>query len=624
MSLADRLLAELEITPTGAASPAGTLAPSESFRQHDLHWVQPSDRPDFNALRAIKPRGRIAVVVHIYYEDLWTEISAALDNIDEPFDLFVTLVAGKSNDLACALKQSWPFAHILVVENHGRDILPFLSIARTEILFRYEFVCKLHTKRSLWREDGERWRQELIKGVLGSRHAVRCILGAFRTDPDLGLVVADGQMFSGRELWTGNERHLTRLFREFGMDQREFDQSFAGGSIFWIRSCLLGPICDLPISFDDFELEPLGSDGGLAHAVERLISLICYEAGMVIKETSGILAPSLGRRELQDSSVNTTPRGAETDEILGGGCFSTQAEQYEQQLREQSTQVLALQKARMETALRAALAARDHEQVRAALAAAERGKASSEEGLMRLRAENAEIVGSIAWRATQRLVRLRGAPRAIERMLRRAFKTVWRTVTSKLPSQLLKRRSTALTTAQVVAEPVSALTVAEATRRRFSDLEPLRTRPDPRSGRRISIVTDSVNPGLLYGGVGTAIALGALLARRAGADLRLITRHQMADPGHLKPVLDAFGISWKGDIDCVFAPHGGGTVVPMFDGDILLTTSWWTTQAAMRTVEFASDRLPTTGGRTHVLPARRRASAMRRNNWQQRNKFRRK
>jgi lipopolysaccharide biosynthesis protein len=170
-------------------------------------------------------------------------------------------------------------------------------MARTGILFRYEFVCKLHTKRSPWHEDGDTWRQKLIKGVLGNRDAVRCILHTFRMDPDLGLVVGDGQMFSGRVLWTGNEKHLLRLFQQFGMDEREFDKSFAGGSIFWIRSCLLRTLSDLPLAFDDFEPEPIGSDGSLAHAVERLISLICYESGMVIRETSAVLAASLSGRE---------------------------------------------------------------------------------------------------------------------------------------------------------------------------------------------------------------------------------------------------------------------------------------------------------------------------------------
>jgi lipopolysaccharide biosynthesis protein len=114
-------------------------------------------------------------------------------------------------------------------------------------------------------------------------------LHAFSADPDLGMVVADGHLYSGRELWEGNRKHLTRLFSYLGMDETEFGKDFAGGSIFWIRPAFLRLISDLPFRFEDFEPEPLGNDGCLVHAIERLISLACYETGMTIKETSTIL-----------------------------------------------------------------------------------------------------------------------------------------------------------------------------------------------------------------------------------------------------------------------------------------------------------------------------------------------
>jgi lipopolysaccharide biosynthesis protein len=298
---------EPSVRSIDAVQPGTAVAPSKQFRLHYPGWLPPLDRPEFAQLSRMEPQGRIAVVVHIYYKDLWSEISPSLKNIEEPFDLFVTLVVGVSNDLASEIKKAWPFARILNVDNHGRDILPFLCLAKTGILSRYEFICKLHTKRSPWHEDGDRWRQGLIEGVLGNSDVVRRILFAFRADPNLGMVVGDGQMFSGRYLWLGNAAHLTRLFERFGMDEREFDKSFAGGSIFWIRSCLLQTVSELPVEFDDFEPEPIGNDGSLAHAIERLISLICYEADMVIRETGRILAATEVRRFAGNQPGSRTP-----------------------------------------------------------------------------------------------------------------------------------------------------------------------------------------------------------------------------------------------------------------------------------------------------------------------------
>jgi hypothetical protein len=263
--------------------------PSELFRAKDPSWVSPAERPDFLALRNLRPRGRIAVVAHIYYVELWPEISAAIGNLAEPFDLFVTLVSGAADLLAPTIQDEWPGAYVMTVDNHGRDIVPFMEIIRTGALFRYELVCKLHTKRSFWHEDGEKWRQSLIAGVLGNPAIARAVPAAFRADSALGLVVADGHVYSGPELWIGNERHLTRLIQSLGLNSLAFDKSFAGGSIYWIRSDLLRHLDDLPLTFDDFEAEPLSADGSMAHAVERIVSLICYHSGTTIRQTGAVL-----------------------------------------------------------------------------------------------------------------------------------------------------------------------------------------------------------------------------------------------------------------------------------------------------------------------------------------------
>jgi lipopolysaccharide biosynthesis protein/GT2 family glycosyltransferase len=276
-----------QVTPTTNTA----LLPSQRFRLANPAWIEPQKRPDFVRLSGLAQHGRIAVVVHLYYADLWQEISEALLNISEPFDIFVTLVAGASDDIAPSIYAAYPYANILTVDNHGRDILPFLELLRSGILFRYELICKVHSKRSKWRADAERWRQNLIRGILGSPEMVSRILKAFDADSDLGMVVADGQVFSGRECWVSNEARLWQFFESIGLKPSSFEQHFAGGSIFWIRSFLLRSINVLRLGFDDFEPEPIADDGTTAHAVERLISLVCHDAGMRIEQTGNLEMP---------------------------------------------------------------------------------------------------------------------------------------------------------------------------------------------------------------------------------------------------------------------------------------------------------------------------------------------
>jgi hypothetical protein len=54
-----------------------------------------------------------------------------------------------------------------VVPNRGRDVLPFLTVVgRIRELGQYEYLLKLHTKKSLHRKDGAKWLDELLSTLL--------------------------------------------------------------------------------------------------------------------------------------------------------------------------------------------------------------------------------------------------------------------------------------------------------------------------------------------------------------------------------------------------------------------------------------------------------------------------
>lgn len=131
---------------------------------------------------------------------------------------------------------------------------------------------------------------------------------------------------------------------------------------------------------------------------------------------------------------------------------------------------------------------------------------------------------------------------------------------------------------------VYAPTVDEAIRERFSGLRPLRVFPIPVSSRRITIVTDSINSGSLYGGVGTALILATLLAKHLKADLRLVTRTEAAVATNFGDLLAVNGIAWGKDIEFLYSPVDGTRAVGLSENDLFLTTSWWTTRAVREVV----------------------------------------
>lgn len=89
----------------------------------------------------------------------------------------------------------------------------------------------------------------------------------------------------------------------------------------------------------------------------------------------------------------------------------------------------------------------------------------------------------------------------------------------------------------------------------------------------------------MFGGVGTTLILAALLANRMGAQLRIITRTERAEPENVEHVLSLYGIRLDHEIQFKFSEFSDRKYeVDIADGDLFITTSWWSTAAALSSV----------------------------------------
>jgi hypothetical protein len=122
---------------------------------------------------------------------------------------------------------------------------------------------------------------------------------------------------------------------------------------------------------------------------------------------------------------------------------------------------------------------------------------------------------------------------------------------------------------------------------RFRELVPLRTVRLTRDGApRVTMLTDSISAGSLFGGTGTAVLLCAELAKRLGGGLRIVTETEPPTPGNVGSVFAAHGIDCRQDIEFCYAPRGDRNrgEVAFTSGDLFVTTSWWTTWNARQSV----------------------------------------
>jgi SAM-dependent methyltransferase len=133
----------------------------------------------------------------------------------------------------------------------------------------------------------------------------------------------------------------------------------------------------------------------------------------------------------------------------------------------------------------------------------------------------------------------------------------------------------------------SAPTVRSMIQQHCGQWGPIPVFADRDAAPTLTIVTDSVEASQLFGGVGTSLVLGAVMARRMDARLRLVTRHAAPDPAALGEILQAHQIAWDGPTDFVHMPIGSDKPLPLGDKDLVLTTSWWTTRAVLGSVQAA-------------------------------------
>jgi lipopolysaccharide biosynthesis protein len=232
-------------------------------------------------------KSNTAVVLHLYYEDLADSMIEYIKNIGNP-DVFITFKQGVDRVYLDKFNDSGLNVYLLPVENIGRDIRPFL-IAYGEVAKRgYDYCCKLHTKRSLHRVDGDTWRSSLLGCLAGTQSCGNKVIEYFSKHKDIGLLAPTGSItdLSVHEIHAGNIAWLDAILGKIGENALigNYNTHFPSGSMFWFRVDALQHLLDLKLERESFELETGQLDGTLAHTIERLFGVFANKKGYQIQE----------------------------------------------------------------------------------------------------------------------------------------------------------------------------------------------------------------------------------------------------------------------------------------------------------------------------------------------------
>ena len=229
------------------------------------------------------------VVIHAWYVDVLDELLAQLRDAAFDHQLIVTTPQNNLDAVNRIIALHAMTAEVVVHDNHGRDILPFLRIADRLINAGASLVLKLHTKRSTHRHDGDHWRREMVNSLL-TRERAKAIIDAFNERPELGLVAPEGHIQPLAYYWGANEQLVRSLTTRMGLAQPNVEDTvFACGSMFWIRLDAMRPILDCHLRPSEFEAEAGQVDGTLAHAIERLFSLSVLDQGYALCSAASVV-----------------------------------------------------------------------------------------------------------------------------------------------------------------------------------------------------------------------------------------------------------------------------------------------------------------------------------------------
>ncbi|MFP3041971.1 rhamnan synthesis F family protein [Treponema primitia] len=234
---------------------------------------------------------KIAVHLHVFYLDLFEQYFIYFDSFLFNFDLFITTdTLEKSKEISDCLEShvtAKKIKEIIITENRGRDIIPWLSIG--DRLADYDIVGHFHTKRSPVAEEwsGITWQQEINDLLL---RPINEIVNIFNTNSKIGIIIPElpfifhipiplrfsyekNMQVTMQGLWRKMECRKDINFEVL------MTPIMSCGTMFWYRPEALRRLFQLKISMEEVPPEPLTIDGTLLHCIERIVVYLAWNEG---------------------------------------------------------------------------------------------------------------------------------------------------------------------------------------------------------------------------------------------------------------------------------------------------------------------------------------------------------
>lgn len=261
------------------------------FRNLHLTYVLPTKGADRSWLQEHLQSHKLALVMHLYYPDKLAESCSFAARFPAQTHVIITTSDEEKKKLIQKAFSGSNFASldVRVIANRGRDVSALL-VGAAEVFDEYDYVCFFHDKKTLQTKPGSigaGFAYRLQENMFATADYVCNLIRLFDRNHRLGMVSppaphhGDYYFTLGTD-WGPNYERTKELARKLGFHTPIAANRMpvaALGTCFWFRGKALKPLADFHWKYEDFPPEPNNADGTILHAIERIYSFACVEAG---------------------------------------------------------------------------------------------------------------------------------------------------------------------------------------------------------------------------------------------------------------------------------------------------------------------------------------------------------
>lgn len=253
-----------------------------------LNYILPADNSKLSD--SIIMAKKIALVMHIYFDDLMEYCLHYARSMPENADIYLTVPSEKNKEVAEKIFSVLPNkVDVMVIQNRGRDVSALL-VATKKFIMNYDYVCFMHDKKVVQLDPksiGYGFSYKCFENLLTSKDFVKNVIDTFENNPRLGMLMpappnhGDYYFTLGME-WGSNYKITKELADKLGIKvpiEKGKEPIAPLGTMFWFRPQALKMLFERDWKYEDFPKEPNKLDGSILHAIERIYGYVVQQQG---------------------------------------------------------------------------------------------------------------------------------------------------------------------------------------------------------------------------------------------------------------------------------------------------------------------------------------------------------